>query len=249
MSSARLPSLQRRLTVTTEEADRAETARLERLPLGSYVIQETGTASDDEGEWTLTSVDCGDGPVPFEQGRVVVRLTEERPRRACRFVNTLGEAEPPAPPDVVPSEPGEPDLVVRKRALTRAVAVNGIATFEVTVTNAGHRRAAEGAIVADGVTDAGQIVSAAADRGECEAQLRLAVLRGRDAPARRHRDAPCPGPCHRLPRAWPTCAAAGSASAESALANNADAAAVRVRDISGVLGVCARSGPVARAAC
>ncbi len=58
-----------------------------RLRLGTYVIQETEPVTDERGRWTLLSINCGGRLRGFDQGRVTVQLTRERPRVLCRFVN------------------------------------------------------------------------------------------------------------------------------------------------------------------
>jgi hypothetical protein len=113
-----------------------------RLPLGRYVIHETGTASEEDGRWTLVSVRCDGEQRPFAQGRIVIELTRERPDVACRFLNAfttdtqpLPEPEPPATPVEPGTAAARPDLVVTKRALRARVRLGSVARFEVTVRN------------------------------------------------------------------------------------------------------------------
>ena len=143
-----------------------------RLPLGRYAIQETGTVPEEDGRWTLVSVDCGGRLLGFAQGRVVVELTRERPRVRCRFVNRLVAAPAPEPepsPSPEPSPAPEPEppaprppaalaeLVVTKQALRPRVRVGDVAAFRITVRNTG-AAAAEQVVVADAFGAGGQLV-------------------------------------------------------------------------------------------
>ena len=56
------------------------------LRLGRYVIQETGTVSDEDGRWTLLAAICGDRLRAFEQGQVEVQLTATS--RACAVASS-----------------------------------------------------------------------------------------------------------------------------------------------------------------
>jgi uncharacterized repeat protein (TIGR01451 family) len=95
---------------TTEEgtAVRARGDSTSNLPLGRYLIQETGTVSDDDKDWELVSVECGGLLKAFEQGQVIVELTTDNPGRLCRFVNQATTPEPPEPPEPTPTPEPSP---------------------------------------------------------------------------------------------------------------------------------------------
>ena len=79
------------------------------LPLGEYVIQELEPASDADSDWSLIQVVCNGRLVPAVEGRVVVTLTRDHPRRLCRFTNTKRAIPtPPEPPGPSP-RPGRSD--------------------------------------------------------------------------------------------------------------------------------------------
>jgi hypothetical protein len=73
------------------------------LPLGRYVIQETGDAYVGTNEWMLKSVVCDGVAIPSAMGHVEVELTVANPRLDCAFSNAL------APP-LVPLTPLEPAI-------------------------------------------------------------------------------------------------------------------------------------------
>ncbi len=155
------------------------------LPLGSYLIQETGTVSNADQEWALSAVTCGGLLKAFEEGEVVVDLTADNPTRVCRFVNEASSVSPPEPPEPVPPTPGpspsplpppvdpgtpgapQPELVVTKRALRSSVRVGSVVTYEITVRNAGPVPAEE-VFVADAPGRRGQLVSARASQADCD---------------------------------------------------------------------------------
>ena len=244
-----------RKTAVTREAGEVVTAQpaegsrpTQHLPLGRYAIQEMSTMSDEDGRWVLEMVDCGAGPVPFEQGRVEVTLTRDKPEITCRFINDFTPDVPPVPPTPQPSPPGElPDLVVEKRALQRSVRFGSLAGFELTVRNAGPV-AAEHVVLAEAPGKAAQLATARPSAGICRERT-LAICRlGRLGPGEeitiRVRVRAVGSPTLR------NLAVAGSASEESRLDNNAARARVRVRSRGGVLGgLCIRPAQLARMAC
>ena len=223
-----------------------------RLPLGRYVIHETGTVSEQDGRWTLVSVRCAGEQRPFAQGRVVVELTREQPDLACRFLNEfttdtqpLPEPEPPA----TPVEPGtaaaaRPDLVVTKRALRSRVRLGSVARFEVTVRNAG-AAAAEEVVVGDLPNLHGRLVSGRARPGDCDDRIlmicRIGLLGPGEATTIRVGVRATGGPSL-LNRV-----VAGSSTPEERLDNNIARSPVRVRPRAG--GPCPRIARTAHAAC
>ena len=168
------PARQYVQTATTTAENEPALARGDstgRLRLGRYVIQETGTTPEGEGRWTLVEVNCAGRLRGFSQGQTTVTLTREHPRVRCRFVDSFTPDAPPLPvtpdpqPEPSPSGPA-PDLVVTKRALQRRVNFGKIATFEITVRNAGPA-AAQQVIVDDAPGVNAQLVSARTSRGAC----------------------------------------------------------------------------------
>ena len=246
------PARQYVQTATTTAEDEPALARGDstgRLRLGRYVIQETGTTPEGEGRWTLVEVNCAGRLRGFSQGQTTVTLTREHPRVRCRFVDSFTPDAPPLPvtpdpqPEPSPSGPS-PDLVVTKRALQRRVNYGKIATFEITVRNAGPA-AAQQVIVDDAPGVNAQLVSARTSRGACNERTTLICRIGLLDPGER-------ATIRVRVRAVGTprisnLAVAGTATPEQTLANNDDRARVRVREQGGVGGVCAAA--VARAAC
>ena len=175
------PARQYRQSAETRAPGEVAVARgdsTQRLVLGRYAIQETGTVPEEDGRWDLLSVNCGGRQRAFAQGRVEVELTADNPRMRCRFEN--GFVANPSPPDPGPvpgPEPGPepptprppaalPELVVTKRPVSPRVRVGGVATFVITVRNEG-LVTAEQVVVADAFGARGQLVSARPSQGSC----------------------------------------------------------------------------------
>lgn len=78
------------------------------LPLGTYVIQETGDAYVGTDEWMLKSVVCDGVPVSSTMGRVEIDLTVANPRVDCVFTNALAPPVTPLIPLVPASIPADP---------------------------------------------------------------------------------------------------------------------------------------------
>ena len=153
------------------EPKRARGDRTDRLPLGRYVIQEHNAAPDDDRKWTLTEVLCDNVVRPFEEGRVVVRLTRRNPRLKCLFVNVLNKTPvppvPPQPPGPGPGpgpDPGGPDLVVTKTVDRRLAGFGEKLTYTVRVENRGNVTA-EDVVLADQPGLGERAVAARALRG------------------------------------------------------------------------------------
>ncbi len=264
ISSAADPTRQFTKSATTPAGGGTTVARgdpTRHLRLGRYVIQETGTVSDEQGRWTLLAVTCGGRLRAFDQGRVEVALTAEQPRVRCRFVNAFTPdvqpvppeptvpPEPPRPPDVGAESAPEADLVVTKRALQPRVDLGAVVRFEITVRNAGEGTA-EQVVLADDPGDNAQVVRARPSQGGCNERTPLICRLGALAPgeqatvrvAVRAVGTPAIG----------NLAVAGSSTPESRTDNNVDRASVRVRSQGGELGeVCARPARIvtAYAAC
>jgi hypothetical protein len=185
--------------------------------------------------------------VPFEQGRVIVDLTEEHPRVACTFENTEVRTPPspqptptptptptpvppaPLPPPLPPAPapaPPRADLVVTKRALASSVRSGSIVAFEVTVSNRGEG-AAENAAMAEKPRHGGQIIGARPSQGSCAQHGELLVCRlgtlepGASATIRVRVRATAEPALDNL-------AVAGSSVLDATLRNNADEARVRI---------------------
>jgi uncharacterized repeat protein (TIGR01451 family) len=214
--------------------------RTRHLALGRYVIQETGTVSSEPGRWTLLAAECGDRLRAFAQGQLEVRLTADQPHVVCRFINGFTPdvdpvpPEPPRPTPPQPSPPPPPDLVVTKRALERRVNVGDIATFVITVRNAG-AGAAEQVVLADDPGVNAQLVSARPSQGGCNERVPLICRLGALGPGER-------ATIRVRVRAIDTprinnLAVAGSATPETDGSNNVDRARVRVRAQGGILGI------------
>jgi hypothetical protein len=249
-------------TTTDETPTLARGDSTRNLPLGRYLIQETGTVSNADEEWSLTSVTCGGLLKAFEQGEVVVELTADNPTRVCRFVNQASSVTPPEPPEPpVPPTPGpsplppaidpgtpgapQPELVVTKRALRSTVRVGSTVTYAITVRNAGPVPAEE-VFVADAPGRRGQLVSARASQADCDELVpmhcRVGTLgAGEQVTIRVRLRATDTGLLRNL-------AVAGSGTDEGRLANNIALARVRVRPAGQVI-ACPSGGPRARAAC
>ena len=116
------------------------------IELGTYEIQEIEPESPD-GEWKLSSVICNGEIHPAVQGLVKVRLTAEKPRAKCDFVNKFfPSGQPPEPPGPNPFPGGpDPDLVVKKSANPKSILLGGRVTYTVSVRN-------RGSTTAEGVT-------------------------------------------------------------------------------------------------
>ncbi len=247
------PDTEYRKSATTSEpgvAVRADGSDTNALPLGEYVIQELEPASDADSDWSLIQVVCNGHLVPAVEGRVVVTLTRDHPRRLCRFTNTKrATPTPPEPPGPSPVPGGPtPDIVVTKRA-DRLTATRGeIVTYRLIVRNKGEATAEE--IIAGDLPGHGaRVVSTSAGGPRCHKgrvlYCRIKVLRpGQSAIAKLRLRLLRPG-------RFPNAAAAISSTPEPTYRNNRAAARVRVRRVPPFCLPAARpsSGPHARAAC
>ena len=139
------PSIQLRKQATTTRTGvpvRATGFPTERLPLGSYVIQETARPLPDQ-EWALTIVRCNGEAIPFSEGAVTIKLTRKNPSMLCEFTNvrqTRPGPPPPGPPLPPGPEPGdEADLVLTKRANTASSRLVGSPAIRSSCTTAARR--------------------------------------------------------------------------------------------------------------
>ena len=111
----------------------------ERLPLGTYDIQELTTSNADGGSWELDQVVCNGQPFGSAQGRVRVVLTEERPDIDCTFSNRFRERAPDSGvlPGTDSSQGADPvtDLVIRKTATPKRILAGEAVRYKVTVIN------------------------------------------------------------------------------------------------------------------
>jgi uncharacterized repeat protein (TIGR01451 family) len=150
------------------------------LPFGRYVIQETAIAASQHKVWSLIAVACNGHVVPFEQGRVTVRITPARPVQKCRFLNLRQHNPEPAPPEPEPNKPepeappttnpvpGEatPDLAVEKRLVHTSGGHEPILTYRLLISNRSAVKANQ-VVVADRLAAETMLVSADSSHGDC----------------------------------------------------------------------------------
>ena len=111
-----------------------------RLPLGTYDIQETTPTGD--GSWQLQSVICNGVPVGSAQGRIRIRLTADQPDMDCTFADRFSRAQPSAPGGGG-TDPGRTDpsphtnLAVTKRVRPTSIASGQPVRYTVVVRNRG----------------------------------------------------------------------------------------------------------------
>jgi uncharacterized repeat protein (TIGR01451 family) len=168
---------QRRQFATTQRQGMPATARgqsTSRLAFNRYVIQQTATYAGEEGVWSLIAVSCNNRLVPFEQGRVIVRVSRRAPVQRCTFIN-LRQRDPdppdptppptPEPPDPVPGE-DPPDLAITKEQVDSTGGPIPTLTFRLRVTN-NAAVTAERVVVADRLAAGTVLVSANPSQGRC----------------------------------------------------------------------------------
>jgi len=105
---------------------------LKPIPLGTYVVQETGMAYTPDGYWTLDSVTCNGHPILAVNGRATIALIVAHPWADCtfenRFISTSGvlPPDPPGPGGVVPVADVAISLAVPgpSRGIVRGTRVN-----------------------------------------------------------------------------------------------------------------------------
>jgi uncharacterized repeat protein (TIGR01451 family) len=259
-SSVNDRSIRRVQFATTTREGRPARARgqsTDNLRFGRYVIQQSALSVRQRDEWRLIGVACNGRLRPFEQGRVIVRITRRTPGQRCTFVNLRRPAPPPpdpnpdpdpppdpGPPDPVPGE-ATPDLVVTKRIVGAAHAESPRFTLRVTNRSA---VTAKRVAVADRLPPGTRLVSARPSQGRCfdrGPRLLLCAL-GDLAP---RASATIRVRVRRVsPGAGVNIAAVGAGSPESLLRNNV--AGVRMARLPGPPGACpASAAPIARAAC
>jgi uncharacterized repeat protein (TIGR01451 family) len=250
---------QRRQLATTRRQGAPFVARGEPtagLAFGRYVVQETAIAAAQRRVWSLISVLCNDKLVPFEQGRVIVRVTRRAPVQRCTFINLRQRApEPPdptppptpEPPDPVPG--GDPsDLALTKRLTHSSGGPIPTLTFRLRVTNRSDVTANR-VVVSDRLAAGTVLVSARPSQGRCFTRgARLVVCPLGDLD---------PGASATIrvrvqqvdPRAGVNVAATGSGSPEDVLRNNV--AAARIAAVQRPSEACPSllAPPVAHAAC
>jgi uncharacterized repeat protein (TIGR01451 family) len=144
------------------------------LAFSRYVIQETAISAGQREVWSLIAVTCNGELVPFEQGRVIVRVTRRDPVQRCTFVN-LRQREPeppdptppptPEPPDPVPGGDA-PDLAITKEQVRSTGGPIPTLTFRLRVTNNADVTANR-VVVADRLAADTVLVSARPSQGRC----------------------------------------------------------------------------------
>lgn len=120
------------------------------LPFGTYVIQESAADGTDKAGWSLIEVVCDGKAVPFEQGRAVVRLTEQDPGKSCRFVDLFSKSPTPPGPEPGPGpQPGEDaEIVVTKALVSEGSGPVPTDTYKISVMNQS-RASASNVVVTD----------------------------------------------------------------------------------------------------
>jgi hypothetical protein len=263
------PAVQRRQFATTKRQGATAPARgqsTDELPFGRYVIQETAVAAGQRAVWSLVAVVCNGRIVPFEQGRVTVRITRAAPEQDCRFLN-MREPQPDPPPDPDPGPPGPsptpdpgppgpnpvpggdpPDLVLDKQLMRSTGGHAPILTFRLRVRNRS-AVAAQRVVVADRLAANTELVGARPSQGRCLTRgTRLLVCTLGDLAPGARADV---GVRARQvsPRAGLNAAVVGSGSPEDVLRNNLDVARIAGLGRRSPSACPSLTRPNARAAC
>jgi hypothetical protein len=265
------PSVQRRQLATTERQGATAPARGQSthdLPFGRYVIQETAIAASQRLVWSLIAVVCNGQPVPFEQGRAVVRITRAEPAQSCRFVN-LRQRQPPPPPEPGPAPgpnpppgpnpaPGPspvpggptPDLALEKELVRIGGGPTPALTFRLGIANHSAVTASR-VVVADRLAAGTTLLAADPSQGSCFTRgPRLLICTLGDLAPRQRANVRVR--VRRLdPQAGVNVAVVGTSSPEDALRNNLDAVRLEYlkRPTRPPQGACRTSTPVAHASC
>jgi uncharacterized repeat protein (TIGR01451 family) len=142
------------------------------LPLGSYEITETTSASATTA-WRVNGAICNGKAVPVAQGAIRVALTEAHPDLDCTFFNELQK------PTVLPStatgggrqSTPRADLVLSKRPARRIIRLGETVRYFVTVRNRG-RATARNVVVVEQLGDPKALLSATPKRYRCQRKLR-----------------------------------------------------------------------------
>jgi uncharacterized repeat protein (TIGR01451 family) len=225
------PRRYQQAATTTSEDDPALAVGSDtsRLPLGTYVITETGPHSTPTEAWRLDTVTCNGVAVPAEAGSLRVVLTEERPDLDCTFSNVLDHAAvlpATARGGDVESTPIA-DLAVTKRAARHTIALGETVRYTVHVTNRGPATA-HNVVLAEQLGDRQAIIAASPARYHCSTRRKLpSCLIGTLRPGQTATIGVLARP--RTAGLLPNRAVAVSATAEATLRNNLSRAAVLVR--------------------
>ena len=236
----------------------------EQLAFDRYTIQQTALTAAQRQVWTLIAVTCNGRVVPFEQGRVTVRITRAAPEQRCTFVN-LRQRDPEPPPDPAPPPepgpdpapdpspdpiPGEatPDLSLDKRLVRSTEGRIPTLTFRVRVRN-DSAVTANRVVVADRLAAGTVFVSADPSQGRCFTRgARLVVCTLGDL---------APGESATVdvrvqqvdPGAGVNVAVVGASSPEDVLRNNVGLARIAALQAPPPRACPSWSAPVARASC
>ncbi len=152
---------------------RAHGSSTSDLPLGRYLVQETGPTPTHGGHWALIGVRCRGQYVPFANGQAEVTLSEEHPAAVCAFTNAFKSSPPPEPPPGAEST----ELSIAKRALRDRIPLGSPVSYEVLVRNHGPGTAQD-VVVEDQSGGTATLVRATTSQGTCTHRLPLSCQLG-----------------------------------------------------------------------
>jgi uncharacterized repeat protein (TIGR01451 family) len=243
-------TVQRRQFATTDRQRSIAAARGQSthgLPFGRYLIQETAITAAQRDVWSLIAVSCNGAVIPFEQGRVTVRISRRTPAQDCTFINLRRRDPNPPPPDPGPGpppgpdpQPGPepvppgptpapggktPDLALDKQRVRSTGGDQPTLTFRIRVDNRSGITATD-VVVADRLAAGTRLVSARPSQGRCLTRgPRLVLCPLGDLGPHRHADIRV-----RVEQSNPSSgvnvALVGAGSPEDRLRNNLDSARV-----------------------
>ncbi|HTR75580.1 MAG TPA: DUF11 domain-containing protein [Solirubrobacterales bacterium] len=105
------------------------------LALGKYVIQEYVAQAKDPAGWALIEVECDGKVVPFDQGRVTVRLTHSDPHVNCKFLDRYTPRPTPEPPGPGPEPGRSADVAVEKTLIGSTGGAVPVNTYRIDIHN------------------------------------------------------------------------------------------------------------------
>jgi len=161
----------------------AEGDSTDGIPIGTYEIQETTPSG--RGSWRLESVTCDGEPVGSAQGRVRIRLTDDRPGVTCTFTDRFSRT-PPGGGGAAGSDPSpQTNLRITKRVSPTTIVAGQPVRYTVVVRNVG-RVTARDVVVAELRPPSHRAVDIEAPRGvRCRGTRPLRCVIGVMRPGRR----------------------------------------------------------------